>query len=67
METLVLQTRDKKESRLLKELLDKMNVRVLTLSKEEQEDFVFGNLIKEAVKKGEAKSSSIEKIISTWK
>ncbi len=67
METLVLQTRDKKESRLLKELLSKMNVRVLTLSKEEQEDFVFGNLISEAVKQGEAKSSSIEKIISKWK
>lgn len=67
METLVLQTRDKKESLLLKELLKKMNIAVKALSKEEQEDFIFGNLIKAAVKQGEAKPSSIEKIIKRWK
>jgi hypothetical protein len=67
METLVLQTRNKKESKLIKELLSKMNISVTRLSKDEQEDFVFGNLIKQAVAKGEAKSSSIEKIISKWK
>jgi len=67
METLILQTRDKKESILLKELLNKMNIRVMTLSKDEQEDFVFGNLVKDAVKQGEAKRSSIEKIINKWK
>lgn len=67
METLILQTKDKKESLLLKQLLQKMNVKVSSLSKEEQEDFVLGNLIKEAVKKGEAKKTSIEKIINKWK
>ena len=67
METLVLQTRDKKESQLIKALLGKMNIRVTRLSKEEQEDFILGELIKEAVEKGEAKSSSVEKIISKWK
>ncbi|HMO61219.1 MAG TPA: hypothetical protein PKC39_01315 [Ferruginibacter sp.] len=67
METLVLQTRDKKESVLLKELLKKMNISVMALSKEEQEDFVFGKLIKAAVKQGEAKPSSIAKIINKWK
>jgi hypothetical protein len=67
METLVLQTRDKKESELIKALLGKMNIRVTRLSKEEQEDFILGKLIKEAVEKGEAKLSSVEKIISKWK
>jgi hypothetical protein len=67
METLVLQTRDKKESKLLKELLSKMNISVTKLSKDEEEDFVFGNLIKQAVAKGSVKPSSIEKIISKWK
>lgn len=67
METLILQTRDKKESLLLKQLLSKMNIQVKQLSKQEQEDFVFGNLIKEAVKQGEAKRTSIDKIINKWK
>ncbi len=67
METLVLQAKDKKESRLLMELLGKMKIEVRRLSKQEQEDFVFGKLLKQAVKKGEAKQSSIEKIISKWK
>jgi hypothetical protein len=67
METLVLQTRDKKESELVKALLGKMNIQVTRLSKEEQEDFILGKLIKEAVEKGEAKLSSVEKIISKWK
>lgn len=67
METIVLQARDKKEGRLLKELLSKMKVRMFTLSEEEQEDFVFGKLIKEAVKQGEAKPSSIVKVIRKWK
>jgi hypothetical protein len=66
MDTLLLQTKDKKESRLIIELLNKMNVNVQKLSKEEQEDFVFGKLINEAVKE-EAKPSSIAKIISKWK
>jgi transcriptional/translational regulatory protein YebC/TACO1 len=66
METLLLQTKDKKESRLIMELLNKMQVNVKKLSKDEQEDFVFGTLIKEATKE-EAKPSSIEKIISKWK
>ena len=66
METLLLQTKDKKESRLIMELLNKMNVNVQKLSKDEQEDFVFGKLINEAVKE-EAKPSSIAKIISKWK
>jgi hypothetical protein len=66
METLLLQIKDKKESRLIMELLAKMRVNVQKLSKEEQEDFVFGKLINEAVKE-EAKPSSIEKIISKWK
>ncbi len=44
-----------------------MNIRVMTLSKEEQEDFVFGNLIKDAVRQGEAKPASIERIINKWK
>ena len=67
METLILQTKDKKESLLLKQMLKKMNVKVSSLSKEEQEDFMLGNLIKDAVKKGEAKRSSVEKIIRQWK
>ena len=67
METLLLQARDKKESHLIKQLLSRMNIRVMTLSREEQEDFVFGKLIKDAVKQGEAKSSAIEKIINKWK
>ena len=67
METFVLQTHDKKESKLLTEMLHKMNIRITKLSKEEQEDFVFGKLIKDAVKQGEAKASSIEKIIAKWK
>jgi hypothetical protein len=67
METLILQTKDKKESLLLKQLLQKMNVKVSSLLKEEQEDFAFGNLIKEAVKKDETKKTSIEKIINQWK
>jgi hypothetical protein len=66
METLLLQTKDKKESRLIIELLNKMHVNVQKLSKEEQEDFIFGKLINEAVKE-EAKPSSITKIISKWK
>ena len=67
METFVLQTNDKKESRLLTELLHKMNIKVMKLSQEEQEDFVFGKLIKDSVKQGEAKASSIKKIIAKWK
>jgi hypothetical protein len=67
METLLLQTRDKKESHLLKELLRKMNISVRTLTKQEQEDFIFGELIKDAVKQGAARSSSIDKIINKWK
>lgn len=67
METLVLQTKDKKESKLILELLSKMNITAQKLSAEEQEDFVFGQLIKKAVAQGEAKSSSIEKIIRKWK
>jgi hypothetical protein len=67
METLILQTRDKKESKLIMELLRKMNIATQKLSAEEQEDFILGKLIKEAVAKGEAKSSSIEKIIRKWK
>jgi hypothetical protein len=66
METLLLQTKDKKESRLIMELLHKMNVNVQKLSKEDQEDYVFGKLINEAIK-DEAKPSSIDKIISKWK
>ncbi len=66
MDTLMLQTKDKKESRLIMDLLHKMNVTVQKLSKEEQEDFIFGHLIKEAIK-DEAKPSSIEKIINKWK
>ncbi|MBS1622876.1 MAG: hypothetical protein JST83_02580 [Bacteroidetes bacterium] len=67
METLMLQIKDKKESRLIIELLHKMNIAVQKLSKEEQEEFVFGKLIKEAVKSGEAKPSSIQKFIKKWK
>ncbi len=67
METFVLQTKDKKESKLIMELLSKMNIATQKLSIEEQEDFFFGSLIKSAVAKGEAKSSSIEKIIRKWK
>ncbi len=67
METFVLQTHDKKESKLLAALLQKMNIKITKLSKEQQEDFVFGKLIKDAVKQGEAKASSIEKVISKWK
>jgi hypothetical protein len=66
METLLLRTKNKKESRLIIELLNKMKVDVKKLSKEEQEEFTFGKLIKEAVKE-EAKSSSIQKIIRKWK
>ncbi len=44
-----------------------MNIRVTRLSKEEQEDFILGNLIKEAVAKGESRSASVEKIINKWK
>ena len=46
----MLQTKDKKESRLIMDLLHKMNVTVQKLSKEEQEDFIFGHLIQEAIK-----------------
>jgi hypothetical protein len=67
METLILQARDKKESHLLQELLTRMNIRVMTLTKEEQEDFIFGTLIKDAVRQGEAKPGSIKKIIDKWK
>lgn len=67
METLVLQTKDKKESKLIMELLSKMNIATQKLSMEEQEDFFFGKLIKNAVAQGEAKPSSIEKIIRKWK
>ena len=67
METLVLKAKDKKESRLLIELLNKMKVEVMHLSKEEQEDFLFGKLLKDAVKEGEAKPASIHKIINKWK
>ena len=67
MDTPLLQVKDKKESRLLMELLHKMNINVQKLSKEEQEDFVFGKLIKEAVAQGEAKPSAIQKIINKWK
>jgi hypothetical protein len=67
METLVLTTKDKKESRLLMEMLNKMNISFQKLSKDEQEDFVFGKLIKEAVKEGEAKAASIQKIVRKWK
>lgn len=67
METLVLTTKDKKESKLLTEMLSKMNITFQRLSNEEHEDFVFGKLIKQAVKEGEAKPSSIQKIIRKWK
>jgi hypothetical protein len=67
METLVLTTRDKKESKLLMEMLSKMNITFQRLSNEEREDFVFGNLIKQAVKEGEAKPASIQKILRKWK
>lgn len=58
METLILQTQDKKESRLLTELLYKMNIKVMKLSQQEHEDFVFWKLIKDSVKQGEAKAFS---------
>jgi hypothetical protein len=67
METLILQTHSKKESKLLTELLHKMNIKVAKLSQQRQEDFVFGRLIKDAVKQGEVKASSIERIIDKWK
>ena len=67
METLVLQTKNKKESKLIMELLSKMNIATQKLSTEEQEDFLFGKLIKKAVAQGETKPSSIEKIIRKWK
>ncbi len=67
METLVLTAKDKKESKLLIEMLRKMNINFQRLSSEEQEDFVFGKLIKQAVKEGEAKSSAIQKVIRKWK
>ena len=67
METLVLRTKDKKESRLLMDLLSKMHVDVQRLSKNEQEDFLFGKILKKAVKEGEAKPTSIQKIINKWK
>jgi hypothetical protein len=67
METLILQARNKRESLLIKELMNKMNISVTTLSKEEQEDFIFGKLIKEAVKEGEAKHATIDKILKKWK
>ena len=67
METLVLTAKDKKESKLLIEMLRKMNINFQLLSNEEQEDFVFGKLIKQAVKEGEAKPSAIQKVIRKWK
>jgi hypothetical protein len=67
METIVLQAKDKKESRLLIDMLTKMKIEVMHLSKEEQEDFFFGKLLKDAIKQGEAKSSSIEKIINKFR
>ena len=67
METLVLTTRDKKESKLLIGLLNKMNISFQRLTKEEQEDFVFGKLIKKAVNEGEVKPGSIQKIVGKWK
>jgi hypothetical protein len=67
METLILRTKNKRESRLVLELMSKMKIAVQKLSKEEQEDFVFGNLINSAIKKGEARPAAIEKIIRKWK
>jgi hypothetical protein len=67
MDTLVLQVKDKKESRLLMDLLHKMRIQVQKLSKEEQEDFVLGNLINQAIDQGEAQPSAIDKIIKKWK
>jgi hypothetical protein len=55
METIVLQTKDKKESRLVMQLLGKMRINVQRLSKEEQEEFMFGKILKQAVKQGETK------------
>ena len=66
METIVLTAKDKKESLLLKQLLSKMNISFQLLSNEEQEDFVFGKLLKQAVKEGEAKPASIQRIIRKW-
>ena len=63
METIVLTAKDKKESLLLKQLLSKINISFQLLSNEEQEDFVFGKLIKQAVIEGEAKPASIQRII----
>jgi len=67
METIVLTAKDKKESQLLRQMLSKMNVSFQLLSNEEQEDFVFGKLIKQAVKEGEAKPASIQRIMRKWK
>ena len=67
METIVLTAKDKKESQLLRQMLSKMNVSFQLLSNEEQEDFVFGKLIKLAVKEGEAKPASIQRIMRKWK
>jgi len=67
METIVLTAKDKKESQLLRQMLSKMNVSFQLLSNEEQEDFVFGKLIKQAVKEGKAKPASIQRIMRKWK
>jgi hypothetical protein len=67
METLVLRTKNKSEAKFLKALLHKMDIAVSTLSTDEQEDYVFGDLIKKAVKQGEANAESVEKIIGKWK
>lgn len=67
METLILTTKDKKESKLLLDMLLKMQVEVHKLSKQEQEDYMFGKLMKKAVKEGEVKKSAIDKIIKKWK
>jgi len=67
METLVLRAKDKKESRLLKGMFNKMKIEVLQLSKEDQEEFLFGKILKQAIKPGKASPSSIQKVINKWK
>lgn len=66
METLILQTKSKKESRLIKELLAKMNVYVRSLSKQEKEDLIFSKLIDDAIKGGESKQSSFETLTCSF-
>ncbi|MCX6154477.1 MAG: hypothetical protein NT007_09975 [Candidatus Kapabacteria bacterium] len=63
MENILVSPKNKKEFQLITDLFSKMNIKTKVLSLEEQEDLIFGEMMKEADRSQKVSRDSVMKIL----